>query len=295
MRWFLQVRSLIIFTVKVALGVGNNDNGKKMAPGKNGTTSHVINGMIFHLQLKPVLQIYVLGWTSTYWNGIKTRQNPVFSHPSNKKTEKLRIKVWSSYINSSKSRAYIRLNSRNGEADELYMYVLLLSNKKNRTILKYINDETCKTLVEALIIFRLDYGNALLYNIPLSLRNHLQRVQNCAARLVTRTRKREHITPVWFQLHWVPIRFRSLYNTLFHTFNVLSGTAPLYLSDLIATYIPVRMIRSELSAQKAIQQCTERNPSKHQLQAVEQVAKLAATKEVFCEVLKTHLFKLAYL
>ena len=66
---------------------------------------------------------------------------------------------------------------------------------------KYINDETCKTLVQALIISRPDYGNALLYNIPLSLTNRLQRVQNCDARLVTRTRKREHITSVLFQLH----------------------------------------------------------------------------------------------
>jgi len=36
-------------------------------------------------------------------------------------------------------------------------------------IRNYINDETCKTLVQALIISRLNYGNALLYNIPLSL------------------------------------------------------------------------------------------------------------------------------
>jgi len=35
-------------------------------------------------------------------------------------------------------------------------------------IRKYINDETCNTLVQALIISRLDYGNALLYNIHLS-------------------------------------------------------------------------------------------------------------------------------
>jgi len=68
-------------------------------------------------------------------------------------------------------------------------------------IRKYINDETCKTLVQALIISQLDYGNALLYNIPLSLTNCLQQVPNCAAHLVTRTRKREHITPVLFQLH----------------------------------------------------------------------------------------------
>jgi len=34
-------------------------------------------------------------------------------------------------------------------------------------IRKYINDEKCKTLVQVLVISRLDYGNALLYNIPL--------------------------------------------------------------------------------------------------------------------------------
>jgi len=61
-------------------------------------------------------------------------------------------------------------------------------------IRKYINDETCKTLVQALIIPRLDYGNALLYNIPLSLINRLQQVQNCATRLVTLTKKMEHNT-----------------------------------------------------------------------------------------------------
>jgi len=33
---------------------------------------------------------------------------------------------------------------------------------------KYINDETCKTLVQTLVISQLDYGNGLLYNISLS-------------------------------------------------------------------------------------------------------------------------------
>ena len=88
-------------------------------------------------------------------------------------------------------------------------------------------------LIQTLSISRLDYGNSLLHNIPLSLRNRLQRVQNCAAHLVTRTCKREHITPVLYQLHWLPVHFISLYKILFHTCNVLSGTAPLYLSDLI--------------------------------------------------------------
>ena len=105
-------------------------------------------------------------------------------------------------------------------------------------IRKYINDETYKTLVQALIISRLVYGNRLLYNITLSLINRLQRVQNCSTCL-------EHIIPVLFQMHWLPVRFRSLYKILFHTFKVLNGTTSVYLSDLIEKYIPVIMLRSE--------------------------------------------------
>ena len=32
---------------------------------------------------------------------------------------------------------------------------------------KYINEETSKTLVQALVISRLDYGNALLFDVPI--------------------------------------------------------------------------------------------------------------------------------
>jgi len=108
-----------------------------------------------------------------------------------KKTENLRIKVGSSYINSSMSVRNLGLICKS-----CYYQIRNIGLISN-----YINDETCKTLVQALIISRPDYGNALLYNIPLSLTNRLQRVQNCDARLVTRTRKREHITSVLFQLH----------------------------------------------------------------------------------------------
>jgi len=170
-------------------------------------------------------------------------------------------------------------------------------------IRKYINDETCWTLVQALVISRLDYGNALLYNIPLSPTNRLQWVHNCAARLVTRTRKREHITPVLFQFHWLPVRSRSLYKVLFLTFKVLNGTAPVYLSDLIEKYIPVRMLRSETCSllrvprsHTAMYGKRSFRPSAPRLwNELSNYIKLAASKDIFCKVLKTYLFKLVYL
>ena len=62
------------------------------------------------------------------------------------------------------------------------------------------------TLVQAFISCSLEYCNALLCGISDGLVQHLQSVQNAAARLVTGAGRREHITSVLRQLHWLPVR-----------------------------------------------------------------------------------------
>ena len=62
-------------------------------------------------------------------------------------------------------------------------------------------------LMQSLVMSRLDYCNALLIGIQQDLVAKLQRLQNSAARIVSRTRKYEHITPVLIKLHWLPIKF----------------------------------------------------------------------------------------
>jgi hypothetical protein len=47
------------------------------------------------------------------------------------------------------------------------------------------------------------YGNALMYGVNASIVSKLQRVQNTAARLVTRKKKYEHITLTLVALHWL--------------------------------------------------------------------------------------------
>ena len=46
----------------------------------------------------------------------------------------------------------------------------------------------------------------------------LQRVQNCAARILTRTKKYDHITPVLQRLHWLPVHLRVRVYTVFSFF-----------------------------------------------------------------------------
>ena len=104
-----------------------------------------------------------------------------------------------------------------------------------------ITEGACRTLVHALVTSRLDYGNGLLYGIPQAT---LQRIQNCAARLITRTRKYEHITPVLRRLHWLPIRQRTLYKVLVLTYCAVNATAPSYLVQQLHNRTVSRTLRS---------------------------------------------------
>ena len=61
------------------------------------------------------------------------------------------------------------------------------------------------------------------------LMNRLQSVQN--ARLVTGTRRSDHISPVLRQLHWLPVRQRVDFKVATLVHQSLSGISPPYLAD----------------------------------------------------------------
>ncbi|XP_061487038.1 uncharacterized protein LOC133387065 isoform X3 [Rhineura floridana] len=73
----------------------------------------------------------------------------------------------------------------------------------------YLSKEDLTSVVHALITLRLDYCNALYVGLPLKTVRKLQLVQNAAARLLTGTKRSDHITPVLARLHWLPICFRA--------------------------------------------------------------------------------------
>ncbi|KAK2168477.1 hypothetical protein NP493_1227g00028 [Ridgeia piscesae] len=101
------------------------------------------------------------------------------------------------------------------------------------SIRHYLITEAAKSAVNALVTSRLDYCNSLLHNIPLSQTARLQRVQNNTARLITRTSKHDHITPVFKELHWLPVESRIDFIVLVVTFKCISGLAPSYLAQLV--------------------------------------------------------------
>jgi len=104
--------------------------------------------------------------------------------------------------------------------------------------------ETAKTLVHAFVTSKLDDCNEILYGLPKYKIQRLQYVLSSAARLVSLSRKHDHISPVLMELHWLPVEQRVNFNILLLTYNVVNGMAPVYLQDLLDFYRPCRSLRS---------------------------------------------------
>ena len=67
--------------------------------------------------------------------------------------------------------------------------------------MKFLNTDTTKSAIVSLVTSRLDYCNGLLCGITDELLRRLQKVQNNAARVVSGSKKYDHITPVLKDLH----------------------------------------------------------------------------------------------
>ena len=67
------------------------------------------------------------------------------------------------------------------------------------------------------LVHALDNANSLMYGIPKFLIDRLQNVKNTAARVVTLTKKHDHIETVLKQPHWHPVNQRINYKILLQT------------------------------------------------------------------------------
>ncbi|XP_066556392.1 uncharacterized protein LOC136747362, partial [Amia ocellicauda] len=98
---------------------------------------------------------------------------------------------------------------------------------------QFLSLQDTEKLIHAFVTSRLDYCNAILSGSTNRAISALQLVQNAAARILTKTKKHEHITPVLASLNWLPVHYRIDFKGLLLTFKALKGLAPPYLKDLI--------------------------------------------------------------
>ncbi|KAI2655565.1 hypothetical protein H4Q32_017981 [Labeo rohita] len=113
-----------------------------------------------------------------------------------------------------------------------------------RKIRPFLTEQATQLLVQALVISRLDYCNALLANLPSCTIKPLQMIQNASARPVFNEPKRAHVTPLFITLHWFPIAACIKFKTLMLAYRTATGSAPAYLHSLLPIYTPSRTLRS---------------------------------------------------
>lgn len=96
--------------------------------------------------------------------------------------------------------------------------------------------------LQSTVLISMDYCNVLY--MPKTSTNKLQLAQNAAARVISGTPRRQHITPIIEQFQWLPINSRCQMKLLLITFKLINKTAPAYICDLFNWYCPRRYLRS---------------------------------------------------
>ena len=127
----------------------------------------------------------------------------------------------------------------NAVTKSMYFHLRRISSVRRQ-----LNKPVTETLVNTLVTSRLDYCNSLLCSLPKSTTKKLQVAQNSAARTILLARKRDHVTPLLKELHWLPVLYRSNFKVLVLAFKALQSSTPENVCDLLALYAPHRNLRS---------------------------------------------------
>ena len=165
-----------------------------------------------------------------------------------------------------------------------------------------LDRRTCEQLTHAFISSKLDYANAVLCGLPQRQIQKLQRIQNQAARVVSKAERRNHITPVLRELHWLPVAQRIEFKICLLVFKCVNGIAPEYLSELIHYRENLREHRS--SNQKMLHLPASRSSFSDRAfgimgpklwNGLDLSVKNCTDVKQFKQKLKTHFFRKAFL
>ena len=98
--------------------------------------------------------------------------------------------------------------------------------------IKHVLDrQTLITIIKALVFSKLSYCSSVWANSSKRNLKKLQRVQNFAARIITGTKKHEHISPALRELNWLPVHLAVQYRDTVMAFKCVKSLAPSYLCN----------------------------------------------------------------
>ena len=175
--------------------------------------------------------------------------------------------------------------------------------KKISSIRNFLSRDATEKIITSLLFSKLDYCNSLLFGTSADNIKRLQVVQNNAARLVLRKRKRDEAKPLLRELHWLPIEKRIEYKIGTVVYKCLNDSAPSYLQELIMLNKPSRNLRSTkddllLKIPRAKLNAGTRSFSNFGPTVwnhLPQYVRRAESLEIFKRMLKTYLFKETFL
>ena len=114
-------------------------------------------------------------------------------------------------------------------------------------------------LVHSLVTSRIDYCNSLLYGVSQCDLLKLQREQNATARLVCCESKYCHITPILYNLHWLPVKYRIWFKIILFVFKSIQKCLPMYICNLVKLCEYSYSLRSSCQFKLHVPRCKSSN------------------------------------
>ena len=153
----------------------------------------------------------------------------------------------------------------------------------------------------ALVQSRVDYANSLYTGMSYVNFDKLQLVQNTLARVVTLTRKWDHIQPSLKRLHWLPIRQRVDFKVALLTYSIRYSGEPKHLNSPLMDSKPTRSLPSA-EEHLLVVPWTKLSSISWAFSVVARKLwnnlpldiRNAKTMSIFSKMLKTYLYKQAY-
>ena len=202
---------------------------------------------------RDVLKRLRIGWPGICWSWMRKKLNSLFLEPINnlKKIQNITIRIGSANIIPADHIRNLGLmmdmfckNTRhiNHLSSSLCQQVRNIRNIRGK-----LDFNTAKTVVQALILSKLDYCNSLLVGTPGCHLSWLQCVQNMACRVVCNLRKYDHVSASMYSLHWLKVRECITFNIAYLVHCCKMGSAPHYLRDVLPSATHNHSLRSSTS------------------------------------------------
>ena len=93
-------------------------------------------------------------------------------------------------------------------------------------------------LIKSHVLNRIYYCSILLVNAPANQLNRLQSILHKSIRFANSLQRRDSVTSYLKEAHFLPVKFRIKYKSCVFVYNMLHGSCPAYMDNVVVPKIP---------------------------------------------------------